>query len=200
MNFLEFIGFLIALVALIVSAGRKVSEERERRSDPEGYARRVEKERQRADEEYKELLGALGIELEEEVERPPPIPQMSEPPANPKMAVATPIRQEPSSKRRLSKDFEFHSSIEDRTPSSSIENRELEISVGKRFGQGYGEQLVSESLRGGVTATSRVKQRRAPIKKMFDQLHSKRNLILGRELLAPPRALQPWEDDPMGLG
>lgn len=86
MNFIEFIGFIITLVAMVAIVFKKTMEERARKNNPEIYQEEEDQRRQN----LKQMLKSLNLDLEEEedeeeeVERglppPPPMAKMAPPP------------------------------------------------------------------------------------------------------------------------
>ncbi len=82
MNFTEFIGFIITLLAFFLLVGKQARDERKRRQNPELY----EEEQMKQQEAVKELLKSLNIEVDSEMlppqeeEVPPPPPEEIKPP------------------------------------------------------------------------------------------------------------------------
>lgn len=79
MTFIEFIGFIVTILALFFLLIRKSWEERKRRENPEIYEEE-EKDREKA---LREFLRSLNVEVEEtetELEEPPP-PEPIAPPS-----------------------------------------------------------------------------------------------------------------------
>lgn len=89
MSFIEFLGFIIAMISMIFLFVRKVREDRRRRLHPEEFAHEHEEE----DRAVKELLDSLNVRLEEpkksklaqtKLKRAnPPEKQISTPPLKP---------------------------------------------------------------------------------------------------------------------
>lgn len=78
MNFVEFIGFFILILAFIISGMQKAREQKKRRENPEEF----EKEEREREEALRELFGALGIPQDAPIKKakpkqPPPPPQTS---------------------------------------------------------------------------------------------------------------------------
>ncbi len=74
MNFVEFIGFVIVILAMFFILIRRAMEERRRRKYPELF----EKEEQEREKALKEFLRGLNVDVEEVEElkpEPPPLPK-----------------------------------------------------------------------------------------------------------------------------
>jgi hypothetical protein len=72
MTFIDFIGFVIAMLAFFILIGKQVREERKRRQNPEAYEEESEQHQQ---EVVRELLRSLNIEVpavQQEAKPPPP--------------------------------------------------------------------------------------------------------------------------------
>lgn len=91
MDLIEFIGFIITLIAMSILFGKKASEERHRKRDPEAYEREQKAKKEALDRLYGTILeGHHQREIEEEepyeeemvaLPKPmvPPIPKNSRP-------------------------------------------------------------------------------------------------------------------------
>ena len=169
MTFIEWLGFLIAMLVLIISVLRRLAEER---GTPQKKVA-TEEERQKA---YREMLQAFGVEMEEE--KPPP----------PKKAQAPVTRKK--AHRTLSNDFELHSPIEDRRRVSAVNKRSYETNIAPDLAKGqYGSRLVSDDLR-AVVGTSAQRAGAPRIQGLLSSLPSKKMLIVANEVIGPPRALK----------
>lgn len=72
MGFVEFIGFVISLIAMIFLVTKRFFEERKRRLNPEEYARREQEQ----EENLRRFLKSINVDSEDEEEfSPPPHPQ-----------------------------------------------------------------------------------------------------------------------------
>jgi len=91
MNFIEFLGFVISLAALIFLSFRQAYEARKRRMDPHEYARK-EKER---NDKWRSMMRQQGIDVGEDLLEPPvPKPRnISKPPKSPPVSTPQHMRQ-----------------------------------------------------------------------------------------------------------
>lgn len=72
MSFVEFIGFIISLVAMIFLVTKRFMEERKRRLNPEEYARKEEEQ----EANLRRFLKSINVDSEDEEEfSPPPHPK-----------------------------------------------------------------------------------------------------------------------------
>ena len=86
MTFIEFIGFIITMVAFFLLVVKQARDEKKRRQNPEAY----EEEMEYQQEAVKDLLRSLNIEVQEDkppVPPPPPTPvvEMLKEPSMPKV-------------------------------------------------------------------------------------------------------------------
>lgn len=101
MTFIEFIGFIITLIAFFLLVMKQARDERKRRQNPEAY----EYEEQQQQEAIKDLLRSLNIEVPEE--RPAPKPPPPPPQVEIEEALPMPIKESkiPQSMRLAAFDY-----------------------------------------------------------------------------------------------
>jgi len=182
-NLIEFIGFIITILAMFVILIRRSMEERRRRQNPELY----EQEEEDREKALKEFLRTMNLEVDEipgEEERPPPPPPPPKKPPEPK----------PTRPRRLVRDaYELESSLDDYERTSGIESHIRETEVGKtEFGQiGHdvttGDLFMQPSL-GAYDIIAGVEGTRAS--HILSRLDDPTDMIVYHEIIGKPRALQ----------
>lgn len=68
MSFIEFIGFIMTMAAMVAILAKKSWEERDRQKNPEKYRKREN----RREQDLKKMLKSLDIDIEEDEEPAPP--------------------------------------------------------------------------------------------------------------------------------
>ena len=79
MEFIEFLGFIITMIAMVFLLARRAREEKRRRANPEAY----EQEESEKEEELRDFLRSLDPNLELYPPKPPPPPPKVAPPPPP---------------------------------------------------------------------------------------------------------------------
>lgn len=176
MSFVEFLGFIITLVAMAVLVGKKTWEERDRRNHPEKY--KEEENSRQAD--LKKLLKSMDIDLEEEEEvfSPPPKPV-----ARPLPVKANPPKYKPG--RLVGEGYTLSTSVERRELKSAVEER------AKKQQKYADEQIVSpEFLRKETDAydIKKIGTRTCKGKNVIRHLHSKKDMMILYEIINKPKA------------
>jgi len=190
MSFIEWIGFLIAFVVLMLSVMRRIYEERRRSQHPEEY----KKEREEREKAYSELLKSMGFEIEEEEEEGPKLPQAAKreekQPSRPPVVrkrKPSPLAAAAKTRRQLSDEFEFRAPLDEQRKLSSIEQRHMGTRVHPKFQEGYGNRLVSPELRARKVF---VREGAARVEELVERLPSRKMLIVAHEVIGPCKALR----------
>ncbi len=192
MTFIEFIGFIISLLALIYLSARRAKEERRRRAHPEDYAEEEAREQQA----YKELLQKLELPIPPELEDIPSSQASAPPPAQPPrppVHIKKPFVR-PTTGRTVRHGFEFHSDIEDRKRQTAIEQRHIRSQVNLRDNKRFKPAVASESMRVDTTggAYTLGKHRGySKARQLLEGLNSPGDIVLLHEIIGKPKSLQP---------
>ncbi len=184
MNFIEFIGFIVTMIVLFFILLRRSWEERKRRQNPEQYEEQ-EEDREKA---LREFLRSLNVEVDdtgtfrEETPAPPPPPEPEAPPPK------------PTRPKRLVRDsYELETGIDEYIKTVGVESRKYETDVGKIEFRELGQDILTEDLflepstgEWGVIG----RKGKPRIQKIFDNLKRPGDLVIYREILGKPKALQ----------
>lgn len=179
MDLIEFIGFVISILALLVIATRRASEERRRRRDPEAY----EKEQEERRKALRQSLREMHIDLDDEEEEegndeflqeekrnlPPPLPK-------------------PITKRTLKDSYQLDARLEKYQPKTTIEDRHLISNIENRDNKIY--EVVSADLH--LDESYQLEQSN-PLSiggKVLKTLPSMKEMIILNEILNRPLALR----------
>lgn len=185
MNIVEFIGFIITMAALMILSIKRSREEKKIRENPELYAKQ-KKEQEKA---LKELLRSMNLDVKEDEEEEleeaiPPPPPPEEP---------LPQRRTHEPHRTLSKDFELHSSIEDRNQKSRIEQRQFKSSIENRNRIRNKPSIVSSDMRASQPIFGGLEYRnkqRISGKDLLNKLPSKKGMVVLHEVFSSPLGLR----------
>ena len=181
MNLIEFIGFVIAIIALFAIMIRRSLDEKRRREHPELY----EHEEEDRERELKEFLRTLEIDVEE----PPPPPPPAPPPPEEK-----PVKKRPARPKRLVRDaYELERRIEKYEKTKGIESRTLESEVGETEFRELGQEIVTGDLflQTGLGAYEIVEEQKSVrVAQLFENLEDPSQMIIHREVLGKPKAFQ----------
>lgn len=178
MNFIEFIGFVVSMLAFIWLMGKRAKEERKRRREhPEEFEEEIQAQKQ----EIKEMFKALNVDVyedeefeeeeeEEEAYTPPPPP--------------------PPKKRKRYQ--EFKTSFADYELQSDIEEQHLREFVTEEENLVYATPIVStDMVYSDQTAYDILSESgRSRIGREVDSLPSLRQLILYHEVIGQPKAFR----------
>ena len=183
MTFIEFIGFLIAIIAFFFLMAKQAREQKRRREHPEEYEEELEEQ----EAAIKKLLQSFDIEIEEEPAKksppPPPVPEGAGPPE-------VEIPRERLSDEGAEKD-KRHLEAELRRmwkkPKISTKLPEL--------GEGREEvfRKPHKEYRGALVekreeAYEIRKQEKSRAQKVLGGVSSLKNAVILREILGPPKA------------
>jgi len=182
-NFIEFIGFIITIVAMFVILIRRSMEERRRRQNPELY----EQEEEDREKALRDFLRTMNLEVEE-------FPGEEEKPLPPPPPKTKPLPPKPSRTRRLVRDaYELESPLDEYERTQGVESRRLETEVGQtEFGE-IGQDIVTGDLfmQPSLGAYEiREGGEGSRVTKMLGQLSSPIDMIVYHEIIGKPRALQ----------
>ncbi|MDP1836335.1 MAG: hypothetical protein Q8K75_10480 [Chlamydiales bacterium] len=211
MSFIEFIGFVISMAALIWLSVKRGIEERRRQSNPEAYASEREQEQQR----YHELLKSLDLPIPEELleaehktgqsshRQKKQQQQIKQQPKAQGQQSAAKAWKAPETKRTV-RDYKFRAPLDTRRQASRIENRRLNNAIEARQNR-FRTTVVSKSLQpeeGVVDPYSLEEASQATRSQdIFAQLKDPIQMVVFHELMSKPKALQkvgrlqglPWE-------
>ena len=186
MSFIEFIGFVISMVALIFLFSKKIFDQRRARLNPEESEREEEEQKRN----LKEFLRSLEIDMEDQEQfKPPPPPPKITPPQPPKERPRG--QQKPRPASRVLND-PFKAKLEQRQFETAIEKRGFKTNIEDRFYQSFDERLLSSDFRKASTdAYDVILFDQTPrIQHLVGQLPSLREMIIIREIIGPPKGLQ----------
>jgi len=182
-NLIEFIGFIITIIAMFVILFRRAMDEKRRRENPELF----QKEEENKEQALREFLQAMNIEVEETEVYEEPAP----PPSPPEKKLA---RKKPARPKRLVRDaYELDSRIEDYEKTKGVESRTLETEVGDTEFRELGQDIVSGDLflqpsLGAYEIDLEKKKSRAS--QLLAELKCPSDMVIYREILGKPRGLQ----------
>lgn len=185
MNLIEFIGFVISLIAMGFIIIKRFMEQRHRLQHPEQFEESDE-EKQKA---LKEYFHSLGVEIDDNEHFSPPqkIPSKKHP--QPPLLKPAPSPQIP--KKNEQKNFQFKSNIESYRPESKIEKRKFKTSVERENFGSFEDRLLSPEFRGGEDPYKIVQKVTQPrIEKLVKELPSLKQMIIIREIIGPPKGMQ----------
>lgn len=191
MNFLDWIGFVIGIVAMTILFGKKKKEDRQRRRSPEQAARQQE----RKDQARKEFMKAIGIEIEdlEELEESEPSPPPP-PPAELRKPIASsrsPVKKR--STQQLLPEFKVGSRGSSIDKEADRFDAQLQAFISKETKR-FDEKTLTSAL--GLTreqapdyeVTRTVELTRGS--RLVKELSSKQNFLIYKEIFGPPMAMR----------
>ena len=195
MSLIEFIGFIISFIAMIVLFFRRTIERRRQAQNPEYY----EQLEQRKEANLREMLRALDVQYEprneedEDEEEEDDLPSSSYSTGQP----ATPYSLDLKKPRRSVRDeFQYRSKMESYKPQTVLEKRRLQTNIEERYKSlPFGAHIVSsdmeEEMEGHSNPYSLQKvARKNRINQVLAGLDSKKDIILMQEVIGPPKALR----------
>jgi hypothetical protein len=198
MSLIEFIGFIISFLAMIVLFFRRAIEKRRSDQDPEYY----EKMEQQKEVRMREFLRSLNIQHEEDDrEEYEEVDDEDDELVFHEEAVRQPSRKENYSPMALSKprrtvhdEFQFKSKIEQYRPQTAIERRTMETNIEKRYLEDpFSMPVVSHDMAydADVDPYAIVRQsQKNRLAQMIDRLESPQEMVILHELIGPPKALR----------
>ena len=186
MNFVEFIGFIISIVAIIFITIKRYRDEKYRRQHPELF-QETEEEKQQA---LKDFLSSIDIDLNDE--------QFS---AQQRPVVPPPPPQASSASHKISKgpkgeDFYFKTNIEHYRPETKIEKRQLKTAIEERHLGSFEDRLLSPEFRKNHDSAYEIVEfdRQPRIQKLMEGLPSMQQMIIIREIIGPPKGMADLSD------
>lgn len=197
MNFIEFIGFVVALIALTYLNIRKKREEYRRKGASEAEEDEYDDDEELG-ERSRELMRQLDLTRQEvhqyrksvekrggvKSKRPPPPPQ---PPQHLEQ------RQSPS-KSLLSPDYQFKSKLDAYQHKTAIEQRKFETQIEKTVDHEYAWSDEHTEAKASDHAYAIQKpQRKLEALRLLQGTRAKRNAILLHVIMGEPRAMQDYD-------
>ncbi len=147
MDVIQFIGFVITMLALIFLTIKRTREERRRKTHPEEFKGEKEKEEQ----EYRDLLRSLDLpippELDIETKKSPPNSLPRPPPASSSAGWRAP---EP--KRMVQPSFKYQANLDARHQKTRIEQRNYQSRIDTRHS--FKQTVVSKALQPEAATTA----------------------------------------------
>jgi hypothetical protein len=171
MSIIEFIGFIITMIAMSLLFIKRVKEERRRRDHPD----EVEEEGLPPTDPMKQFLRALERSDDEQDEER----HMVQPPQLP---LLMPTKQKRPEKKALTREFLFQPQLEKHhlnpklagfLQERAIDSRKLSSSLDDRYTENTYEVHRKETTSYGM--------------KVIDRLHSRRDMMICHEILSRPK-------------
>ncbi len=192
MDIVQFIGFLISVLAIMVIMGRKSRNERQRRQHPEQY---MEKERKQK-ELLKQVMHDLGMDVEKEEEEEEEVEELH-PAIKKRVAYAPPPGPDFSKMQTKAKPhipfedkYAFKDRFDDYHTETAIEKRRFKTAIEER-NKFSGEKIVSPEYRHGPDAyTIRKRDEVARGTRVIGSLHSRKEMVILHEIIDKPKALK----------
>lgn len=187
---IEFIGFLITLLAMVYLATQQMWQK------PRKDTYLDDEEESEEERYHREALAALYAKQQEVMEEVLMIEkEQAPPPTVVKQKVPTPkkeLRAPP--KRTLADSYSLHTNIEDRHPTSAIEEREFDTSVEHRY-DAPRQSIVSQGLRIDPQMSAYVISEEEPVEsKAHKLLVDRKRAILLHAIIGKPRAVEPYDE------
>jgi hypothetical protein len=167
-SFVEFIGFLISILALVYLFLKQRSLSRYRREHPEVFKHEELAKEEEEGDSFKEIIQSMKNETVTKP-RPPPHPKVVPQPK--KEALASTL-----------KDYQLASQIEKRELKSSLENRYLKTKLVQRFDETPSEIAHPSHLEEGTKPRVEV---------ALARLSRRRDLIIYQEIIDKPKSMRP---------
>lgn len=197
MTFIEFLGFIISLAAMIFLVAKRFWEESQRRRNPEKYAENQRKKERLLSDFMKSLEGSdkgssqrnLEEEDFEEEEAEEEIRRYS-PPKAPIYKI--PARE--TTRQSLDK-FQLKTSFNDHYGESTNEKRFQKSSMSDSYHEGM---VSSKFLKNEASAYDLNKEQQPPsrVSKILKNLPSSKNMVIINEVLGRPKGMKinPWDE------
>lgn len=181
MDLSQFSGLIILFLAIVFSIVRNYLEMRDRRQNPEKYA----KERKAQDEAYKEFLRSLDINVDEVEEKPVPKPPPPVPPKKKEFKPPKPVyRVAQQGEEAFSERFGLEPTLDSYSRYESIEERSLETNVSKD--SDLHSPLESDVVYGRVRRPSEAKS-------LLSNLPRPQDMVVLHEIFGEPRSISPYD-------
>lgn len=178
MDLIEFIGFVITILALLVIATRRTMEERRRRRDPEAY----EKEQEEQRKALRQTLREMHIDLEDEDEEE----EEEEEPTSPPPVQNIP---KPRTQRIVYDNYHVEPRLAAYEPKNSIQDRQFKSAVEERENRPIHE-VVSSDLHMDDTYEFKEVVDISVGEKILKEIPSIKQMVILHEILDRPKALR----------
>lgn len=188
MSIVEFIGFIVSLVAILLIMLRRNWEDRQRKNHPERYNDEADQE-----DALKNFLRALEGDMEEgkEISK-----KYSESPLPPLPILHKEEEEIPLERthRTVADDFQFQAKLDRFQRQSAIDSRHIKLDItSNRFEKFQGNQVVSQDMKGFSRETTydiidKVTTNRA--REILTKPKTLQDMIVIQEILGPPKGLQ----------
>lgn len=187
MSVVEFIGFIVSLIAMILLMGTRLWQEAKRRRNPQPH----EDEDHQA-QPLKDLLESLDKRHRHQQPPPTPVPQAKKPKTP--YPAQQPLPQKP--KRSGADKFAFKSSLDDRHHETAIEKRSYQTSIKDPYQGHIEEDILSTEFRKSESSAYDIIHRRhlSQASKIIHGLPSAKDMLVIKEIFGPPKSLRlnPW--------
>lgn len=196
MNLIEFIGFIVSLLAMLVLMVKKRSDERRRRANPEEYERQ---EMEQADK-LKSFLKSINEDMENDEHLNPEVHRKDHlSPASVGTFPQVPKQTSPSEPHRIAGDqghYKFTTKIEERKLQTNSEKHRLKSSLSgldKNYKFSTGSQTVSTDMiaqneRDAYSLKKPMRINRAAI--VLSHLKSRKDMVILHEVISAPKGLR----------
>lgn len=197
MTLIEFIGFVISFIAMIVLFFRQAIEKRRRQQDPEKYDAIENRREQRLREFYKALDVPRDDDEEDEEDfdddedeyiAPPPVHVVPKP----KDAYAPAAFARPQ--RSVKDGYQFRTKIEQLKGQSDIEKRRLATSIGDSYNNRFDtDNIVSPDLQKDLHHDAyalKVGGEGSRVNDIVGRLNSPADMVILHEIIGPPKAMR----------
>ncbi|MCB1111908.1 MAG: hypothetical protein H7A37_03280 [Chlamydiales bacterium] len=179
MNLIEFIGFIVAMVALVWLSTRQQIERRRREKNPELY----EKQQQEKDRALKEMLRSMNLELVQDQEEEEDEEFLPPPPVSVEQKKTTVHRS-------VGKSYDFEAELEEHHLKTSLEKQKMTSSFDDRYKK-QRQPIISEGFRIPAELSPyaiRVENETSIAEEKIKQLDSLQDMVIINEIFGPPRA------------
>lgn len=139
MDLIQFIGFVISMLALIFLTIKRSREEKRRKTHPEEF----KGEREREEQAYRDLLRSLELPIPPELDHEIKHPQAKSSP-RPPPAPSSAGWKAPEPKRMVQPSFQYQATLDARHQKTRIEQRSFQSPITGR--QGFKQTVVSKAL------------------------------------------------------
>jgi hypothetical protein len=191
MTFIEFLGFIISMAAMIFLFVKRGLDERKRRQNPEAYEEELEKQ----DGKLRDFLKSLEMDMEQiDQIAPPPMPKKKVlPPPPPKIKPVAPLGYPKIPKRAVEGDYDLQARLEHHKPKSDSEQRKIKPSYEDYKAQDA-QRVASQGLGERAELSYNVERQKNRPKsrgvQVLSSLKSKKDWMIIQEVLGQPIALR----------
>jgi hypothetical protein len=188
-NIVEFIGFIISMVAMSIILIKKARDERHRRKNPEQY----EKEQEAQGANLKDFLKSLDIDVEDEEQFSPPKPVGLQHIVKEKKQGMTLGSSSKQSSRQLQNNYQDSSHYDNQRFKTSIDNRKFKTSLDDRY-KDYGERVTSKMINKDIIKKEEYqvirRTKTSPAKQILKRLKSTQDMVILHEIIGLPKSLK----------